>query len=761
MRVFRTVVFSIVFVLLTRAASAQGSSPSSSVSDVRDVRQLAVVTPGTPVTVPIIIATIDRPAGPVGYSFVPASGVEAVGARNGTLTWKPDSQRDLRATVRLAVGASQPAGRLLAGRLSLRWSDDQTESVDVWVEVRPPVKVTASRSNEFDVELTPVQRSAPPGGAVRFRFSIYANEPKEDRLRLRIIAPPGWAVTDSELEQREWRIEPFGSIEQEIDITIPEDARIGDRPLVRLLVEVVGQPGEIEALSFASVVKGGGVKPGVPLVSGSSTFGYAQLGASGVDPAERTGALTLSSKFGPTSSFSFSYDRGIEQNLSNYRYEGAQTHLTGSLRYAGWDASFGNFVSAQGNAITGPFVLGRGVSVQRPTGPLLAEFVVSQPNTINGIADGHLFRGRVGVRRSKLTVAFTASDFGRPAGGYTTISNVQTGVLDPETEAEIDFERRLTTSSASNSARGMGVDTEFSPSRTQRITVRTGELWLSNAVGDHISAPVGEASYGLVTKRATFNARWRDMPPTVSGVYIPGDDLGVDGSVGLFRDVRLVARGYQSSTHTFNSDVLSDNEGASVGVRVARGARRVEVRANYGESQYSTTTVRRTVSIQAGTPMGAFQLNGSADVGEQDTAAGLSGHLALYRGDVTWVGSTGTASLSVSRSNRAGVVQQRLDLLASLHIGGAEFAGGAWLTRGYASGGRPGAWTSIGVPVGFESMVVFGLDYSPLNWTDVPSLRGSLAFRKTLAFPVPFAKAVAPIPTAAPTVASRAPDTAP
>ena len=707
-------------------------------------------------TVPVSIVTTDRPAGLVAYSFVPASGVDVLSERTGSLTWNPDSQRDLRAMVRLTVGAAQPAGRLLAGRLSLRWSDSRLESIDVWIEVRPHVKVTASRSNQFDVEITPVQRSAPPGGAVRFRFSIYNNEPTEERLRLRVLAAPGWTLTDSELEQREWPIEPYGSIEQDIDITIPDDARVGDRPLVRLLVEVVGQPGEIEALSFASVVKGGGVKPGVPLVSGSSTFGYSQLGARGVDPAQRTGALTLSSKFGPTSNFSFSYDHGIEQNLSNYRYEGAQTRVTGSLRHAGWDASFGNYVSAQGNAITGPYVLGRGVSVQRPAGPLLADIVASQPNTINGIADGHLFRGRVGVRTTKLTVAFTASDFGRPAGGYTTISTVQTGVLDAETESELEFERRLTTSSASNRARGIGFETELNPSRAHRIAFRAGSLWLSNAVGDHISAPVGEASYGLVTKRATFNARWRDMPPTVSGVYIPGDDVGVDGSVGLWRDIRLVGRGYQSSTHTFNSDFFSANEGASVGVRVARGARRVEVRANYGESQYSTTTVRRTVSIQAGTPVGPFHLNGSADVGDQDAAVGLSSHLALYRGDVAWVGSIGNASLSVSRSNRADVVQQRVDLLASLHVGGAELAGGAWLTRGY---GRPGAWTSIGVPVGFESMIVFGLDYSPLNWTDVPSLRGSLAFRKTLAFPVPFAKPLSP--AAIPTIARKAPDTAP
>ena len=351
--IFRPVVLTIALLLSAPAVGAQGWAAAPPGTDTQNVRRLTVVVPGTPMTVAVPIVTADRPAGSVSYSFVPVAGVEVLNASTGSLTWNPDSQRRLQAPVRLSVSADQRAGRLLVGRLSLRWSDGRVESIDVSVEVRLHEKVTAARSNEFDVELTPVQRSAPPGGAVRFRFSIYNNEPKEDRLRLRILAAPGWTVTDSTLEQREWPIEPYGSIEQDIDITIPDDAPIGDRPLVRLLVEVIGHPGEIEALSYASVVKGGGVKPGVPLVSGSSTFGFSQLGAGGEDPARRTGALTLSSKFGSSSSLSFSYDHGIEQNLSNYRYEGAQTRLTGSLRHAGWDASFGNYVSALGNAITG------------------------------------------------------------------------------------------------------------------------------------------------------------------------------------------------------------------------------------------------------------------------------------------------------------------------------------------------------------------------------------------------------------------------
>jgi hypothetical protein len=159
-RFSRTVAFSIVFLLLARAVGAQGSARSSSGSDAGHVRRLSVVTTGTPVTVPINIVTTDRPAGLVAYSFVPASGVDVVSERTGSLPWKPDSQRDLRAMVRLTVGTTQPAGRLLAGRLSLRWSDGRVESIDVWVEVRPLVKVTTEPQQR-------IRRRAHAGSALR------------------------------------------------------------------------------------------------------------------------------------------------------------------------------------------------------------------------------------------------------------------------------------------------------------------------------------------------------------------------------------------------------------------------------------------------------------------------------------------------------------------------------------------------------------------------------------------------------------------
>jgi hypothetical protein len=71
-------------------------------------------------------------------------------------------------------------------------------------------------------------------------------------------------------------------------------------------------------------------------------------------------------------------------------------------------------------------------------------------------------------------------------------------------------------------------------------------------------------------------------------------------------------------------------------------------------------------------------------------------------------------------------------------VGALELAGGAWVTRGYAVGGRPGAWTSVGFPIGFDALLTVGIDYTPLTWTGDPSLRGMMTVRKRFSLPMPF-----------------------
>jgi hypothetical protein len=660
------------------------------------------------------------------------------GTPTGTLSWNPDKSSELTLTLQLAVPKKQPPGPMVAARVALQWPDGKQETIDVRVDVAPLPAGTSSR--DMEAEVIPTPRAAAPGGVVKLMWAIFSYEDTDERVRLRVDAGPGWRLLDSEDDGVEVLVEAWEVVEGELYLQVPEDATIDSRQLVRLVAEVVGEPGEIEGRNYVSVARRGGITPGVPTIVGASTFGLSQLGVAGMDGSRPTGALELSSKFGKTSTFSFSYDQGVENTLSNFRYEEERTRVTGTLRHAGWDASFGNYVSAQGNALTGPYVRGRGVSIRRPAGRLVSELTVAQPNAIGGLAAGHVVRGRAGLRTSRMTVALSASDFGRPAGGYTTLSTVQTTLVDLDTQEQLDFERRLTAAAASNRVTGVGLDAEFQPARGHRVSVRSGGLWLSNAAGAEAGGATGEASYSLNTKPATLNLHWRDTPPTVSGIAIPGDELAADGSVRLVGDLRLVARAYQNASETAGTDLSSRGEGGSVGLRLSHGARRVEVRGNYRESTYASTNVRRTISVTAATPVApSTTLSGNADVGEQDTGTRVD-PVAFYRTDLRWTKEAGTVSLGASHTESLGIGRQRLDLMASLQFGELELAGGAWATRGYTAGGQPGMWTSVGIPVGFDSLATFAIDYSPVTWTAAPGLRGSVSFRKRFTLPMPFVR---------------------
>jgi hypothetical protein len=161
------------------------------------------------------------------------------------------------------------------------------------------------------------------------------------------------------------------------------------------------------------------------------------------------------------------------------------------------------------------------------------------------------------------------------------------------------------------------------------------------------------------------------------------------------------------------------------------------VRGNYRESHYGTMNVNRTISVLAGTPIGPFSVSGNADLGRQATPT-RTDRVAYYRGDLRWVKDVGTVSFAASHAESLGAGRQRFDLIASLKARDLEFTGGAWATRGYASGGKPGMWTNIGLPVGHDSTLTLGVDYSPLTWIARPSLRGLVMIRKRFSAPMPF-----------------------
>lgn len=589
-------------------------------------------------------------------------------------------------------------------------------------------------SKDIVVEAIPAPRTAAPGGAVKLMYTIFNYEETDERVRLRIDEDGGWQVVDPAVAAQEFVVDALDVLEGELYVRASESAPTGQRQRIRLLVEVVRTPGLAVGQNYVSIVKRGSASPDAPSVEGSTTVGLSGIGGK----ADRATAFTMATTFARESSLTVAYERGLRDSFSSYRYEQDAARITGAVRHGGWGVSFGNAVSSPGHAVVGPSVRGVGASVRHLTGTLVTDLVVAQPTIIGGASAGHLIRGRAGFRTKPLTVALTASDFRRPAGGYTTLSTVQTTVLDADAQEQVTFAHLLSSTAFANRVQGAGLEAEFQPSSAHRAVVRAGNLWLSNTRGTQISARVAEASHTFSTPAATLSTRWRQTPPTLAGISIPGDELALDGSVRVRGGMRVVGSAYRNATETVVSQLLWRSAGASVGAGYANGARLVEARLNVRDVGHASTTVRRTITVHGGVPVGSLMFGGNVDVGQQHST-GERAFVGFYRGDVRWVGNAGTASFSVTHSDIAGVVRQRADVMTSLHLGGWELAGGGWATRGYAVGGRPGVWGTVGMPIGFDSLVTLGLDYAPATWTGEPSLRGLIAIRKSFSLPLPFA----------------------
>jgi hypothetical protein len=718
------------------AVVCAGALGVSTFARAADLPQIA---PGDTVVISVTIPIGDHPSGPLRYTVEPSSEVTVKGTRTGTLTWKSVNDEVPSLRVRLTIAPNQPAGPFVAARVALEWPDGKREWVNVPVVVVPKHGGETKSSKDFLVVLTPGTATGAAGGNVTLRYNVLSNEETEERIRLRIEAAPGWTLLDTEAEQQERVLEAFQGIEGELTIRLPEDAEVGKRQLVRLVVLFVDEPGELDARAFVSVSKHGN-NAGVPTISGTWTAGLSRVDTSGLDEAQKTGAINLATKFNAKSSVSFSYDDGRRgENLSNFRYtEDQRMRVTTTLRHAGWELNLGNSISSQGDALMGPYVFGRGAAARRTTGKLITELIVAEPSSFLAAPNGHVLRGRVGARTSRTAIAFVFSDFGRRDGAYSTLSTVQPLVLDQDSQEELEIERRITApSTASNVVRGLGVDAEFRPARPHRFLLRAGGLSLANAAGAAVTGPSAEAFYSYSERQKTFTARWRQVPPTVQGISIPRDELAVDGSMRVFGATALVGRAYQNSSHVITRDIYWRGTGASLGLRSVRKSGTVELRGNYRDSTFSARSIRRTATLLFAKPFGPFELNGSADIGQSEDGRS-TGRIAFYTGELRWAKDGSTISLSASHSEVVGQVSQRADLLASLKVHAIEVAGGAWGTRGYVAGGTPGAWASVGLPVAGGRLLALGIEYSSMTWLSEPSFRGTVTIRQPISFPIPF-----------------------
>jgi hypothetical protein len=635
-----------------------------------------------------------------------------------------------------AVTAPPPPPVLALARRSPgdRHHQERVEGQE-WVSIQ-----IGGLTREVEVELYGTTRTVSPGGVVMVRYTVYNWEDTDERVRLRLHLPPGWTLLDAGVEDREFLItaEDY-ELEGELRVVVPQDARPGERHRIRMLAEVIGEPGGAAVYSYVQIVRKGGLKPGAVGLSGTTSLQASHLGAAGLESARYGGVAELSGRLSHHTTLSLEYRQGArESTLTNYRIAQEETRCSGSVRRPSWNLQFGNQISSSGSVLTGPYVRGQGASLRRTQGLLVSELTLAQPTSYTSEPGGHLLRGSFGLsgKHGRLAAAF--SDFGRPVGGYTTAPRYPEEI-DPDSLERLEHERRATEQAPSNRVQGAGVEMELRAASVHRLSVRGGWLRLANARGESIQEPSAEAQYGFQHRRATLNGRWRQMPQSLQGVHLPGDESSVDASVKVIGEWRLAGRAYRSRTETLGNAFHSEGEGASAGIRWFRQRWRLDLRGNVREWSYGQQpTMARTASLSFGVPLGPLGFNGHLERGEQQRDT-LRSPAASYRGDLRWSGRGGSLSWSASyHETLSARPRLRTDLLGSLKLGEWEMAGGAWATRGLQMGGEPGFWSQLGVPVGHDLLLNLGVEHAPPAWGAAPQWLGTLGVRTRVTLPIPF-----------------------
>jgi hypothetical protein len=646
-------------------------------------------------------------------------------ARSSPATPPPVTDGGAAATGAAAAGASRPAGQ-------------------EWASV-----AVGGLNKDVEVELYGTTRATSPGGLVVIRYSINSYEDQDERVRLRLVLPDGWTLLDGAELDGEFLLESWESVEGELRVQVPQDARPGERHRLHVSGYVTGEPGSAEVYSYVQLMRRGGLRPGQVGLSGTASVQAANVALERFEGARYGGVVDLSGRLSGRTSLSLNYRQGPrENNLTNFRIAQEETRWVGTLRAPGWQVQAGNQLMSMGTVLTGPSLRAQGLSLRRSEGRLIGDVLAARPTTFAGDASGHVVRASFGVNGRRGRLVGVVSDFGRPVGGYNAQPRYPEDIP-PDSLEKLERERLALEKAPSNRVQGAGLEAELRAASVHRFTVRGGLLRLHNAAGDSVQDVSAEAQYTFNHRAASLNARWRSMPTSLQGVLLPGDEVSADASVRLIGELRLAGRVYRSLTTTLGNAYRAETEGASLGLRYFRSGWRVDLRGSHREWSYGQQpTTARTVTLFTGVPLGPLSFNGFADVGEQDNGT-LRQPTSSYRGDLRWSGRAGSLSWSASRYTALNIAPRlRTDVLGSVKLGEWEAAGGGWATRGWTAGGDPGFWAQLGIPVTYDLLLTVGAEHAPAAWGRRPEWLGTVGLRKKLTVAVPFLRDSAGLPAA-------------
>jgi hypothetical protein len=131
--------------------------------------------------------------------------------------------------------------------------------------------LSAGTNADLIVQITEANRVVPPGGTMNLQYVLYSAEGNPGRVRLQLDAPNGWSLLDGAGEERP--LEAWEIFDEELRIAVPAEAPPGVTHVLRLIAELVGEPGTSEALTSVQILNGGPMSEGDKYLAGTTTLG--------------------------------------------------------------------------------------------------------------------------------------------------------------------------------------------------------------------------------------------------------------------------------------------------------------------------------------------------------------------------------------------------------------------------------------------------------------------------------------------------------
>lgn len=646
------------------------------------------------------VATMVVTAGPgadtVRFTVTPAEGVRLFSAAEGQVAALPGQVVRLPFTV--GVPAHAPAGELAIATLTLEWSDGQSETRDLVVDV-------AARRGAL-VELPAAIVTAAPGSSAEIGYRVRNEGNAADTFHVRLTAPSNWLVpapvATLVLPAGEEAVGAF-------QLRMPASAARGDEHVVR----IVAEGAEVrEVRSVSVIVVGDESRLGnLATVPGSIFVGSA------LEEAGSTSAVALHARGEVRPGTRVTLDlRHLEANTTAPALRSAMAgpRMRLSLDGPGWTARAGDLMGVP-DLIQGPAVQTRGAEGTFEVGDLQSEVSIARPWAHLGEPDdGHVLRAAVRYRTDLGSFGIRAGSVRRDGqlfGGYEQAGAALTYAF-----------------------RGAG----------HHLEAEAGAL----RVADDAASATGLAAqlrYSVNRGPVLLSARLRAVPGTTSRTASHGNEAYVAGDVALARAVTVTGSAYATDASRVDGGPHTESRGGTAGFRfrlpAGVNARIMGVhRSHEMVGSGALGTVTRTVSLGADVPVAGIVVEADANVGRSHVGPDDRAYRNARLGG-RWTQARQWAWLGISHVDYGvGAPQTRMELSGSVQFRSAEIRGGLSARIDGSDELRRGSvWTGVTVPVLDQTTLSLSTEYR--GYMQDSPWRVSLGVGRTFGMPLPVARA--------------------